>query len=158
MFFQIVILPNSRIHGLQVVVYIGDVYKRQVCGKPLPFRSSIETFKSDDYLKIEKALKASLKKVLVIDDCQYLLSNAFMRRARETGYQKFTEFAVDFWTLVHMVINELPEDVLVYFLGHIERDANGKMCIRDSRYGPLVANLHGGDPAFSYKASDIAGI
>ena len=23
-----------------------------VCGKPLPFRSSIETFKSDDYLKI----------------------------------------------------------------------------------------------------------
>ena len=96
-----------------------------VCGKPLPFRSSIETFKSDDYLKIEKALKASLKKVFVIDDCQYLLSNAFMRRARETGYQKFTEFAVDFWTLVHMVINELPEDVLVYFLGHIERDANG---------------------------------
>ena len=38
-----------------------------VCGKPLPFRSSIETFKSDDYLKIEKALKASLKKVLVIE-------------------------------------------------------------------------------------------
>jgi hypothetical protein len=25
-------------------------------------------------------------------------------------------------------------------------------------YGPLVANLHGGDSAFSYKASDIAGI
>ena len=30
--------------------------------------------------------------------------------------------------------------------------------LRVGWYGPLVANLHGGDPAFSYKASDIAGI
>ena len=42
-----------------------------------------------------------------------------------TGYQKFTDIAQNFWTLVQMVIHELPEDVIVYFLGHIERDANG---------------------------------
>lgn len=96
-----------------------------VCGKPLPFRSAIETFKSDDYLKIEKALKASPKKALVIDDCQYLMANEFMRMAKVNGYQKFTDIAQNFWTLVRMVIDELPEDVLVYFLGHIERDANG---------------------------------
>lgn len=96
-----------------------------VCGKPLPFRSRIETFKSDDYLQIEKALKASNKKALVIDDCQYLMANEFMRTAKVNGYQKFTDIAQNFWTLVRLVIDELPEDVLVYFLGHIERDANG---------------------------------
>lgn len=96
-----------------------------VCGKPLPFRSRIETFKSDDYLQIEKALKASNKKALVIDDCQYLMANEFMRTAKINGYQKFTDIAQNFWTLVRLVIDELPEDVLVYFLGHIERDANG---------------------------------
>lgn len=96
-----------------------------VCGKPLPFRSRIETFKSDDYLQIEKALKASPKKALVIDDCQYLMANEFMRTAKVNGYQKFTDIAQNFWTLVRLVIDELPEDVLVYFLGHIERDANG---------------------------------
>ena len=96
-----------------------------VCGKPLPFRSRIETFKSDDYLQIDKALKASNKKALVIDDCQYLMANEFMRTAKVNGYQKFTDIAQNFWTLVRLVIDELPEDVLVYFLGHIERDANG---------------------------------
>lgn len=96
-----------------------------VCGKPLPFRSHIDTFKSDDYMKIDKALRASDKKVLVIDDCQYLMANAYMRQARVTGYQKFTEIAQDFWALVQMVIHELPEDTVVYFLGHIERDQNG---------------------------------
>lgn len=96
-----------------------------VCGKPLPFRSRIETFKSDDYLQIEKALRASPKKALVIDDCQYLMANEFMRTAKINGYQKFTDIAQNFWTLVRLVIDELPEDVLVYFLGHIERDANG---------------------------------
>lgn len=96
-----------------------------VCGKPLPFRSRIETFKSDDYLQIEKALRASPKKALVIDDCQYLMANEFMRTAKINGYQKFTDIAQNFWTLVRLVIDGLPEDVLVYFLGHIERDANG---------------------------------
>lgn len=96
-----------------------------VCGKPLPFRSQITTFNSDDYMKIDKALRASPKKVMVIDDCQYLMANAYMRQAKVTGYQKFTEIAQDFWALVQMVIHELPEDTVVYFLGHIERDQNG---------------------------------
>lgn len=96
-----------------------------VCGKPLPFRNQIKDLKTDDYLTIEKALKASPKKIAVIDDCQYLMANEYMRQARVTGYQKFTDMAQNFWTLVQVVIHELPEDVIVYFLGHIERDANG---------------------------------
>ena len=96
-----------------------------VCGKPLPFRSQIKTFNSDNYMQIEKALKANEKRSAVIDDCQYLMANEFMRNAKVTGYQKFTDIAKNFWDLVQMVIRELPEDIIVYFLGHIERDQNG---------------------------------
>mgnify|MGYP002587587509 FL=1 len=96
-----------------------------VCGKPLPFRNQIKDLKTDNYMAIEKALKASSKKAAVIDDCQYLMANEYMRQAKVTGYQKFTDIAQNFWTLVQVVIHELPEDVIVYFLGHIERDANG---------------------------------
>lgn len=96
-----------------------------VCGKPLPFRNQMKDLKTDDYLKIEKALKSSEKKSAVIDDCQYLMGNEFMRQAKVTGYQKFTDIAQNFWTLVQVVIRELPEDVIVYFLGHIDRDQSG---------------------------------
>lgn len=96
-----------------------------VCGKPLPFRNQMKDLKTDDYLKIEKALKSSEKKAVVIDDCQYLMGNEFMRQAKVTGYQKFTDIAQNFWTLVQVVIRELPEDVIVYFLGHIDRDQSG---------------------------------
>lgn len=96
-----------------------------VCGKPLPFRNQIKDLKTDNYMAIEKALKASSKKAAVIDDCQYLMANEYMRQAKVTGYQKFTDIAQNFWTLVQVVIRELPEDVIVYFLGHIERDQNG---------------------------------
>ena len=36
-----------------------------VCGKPLPFRSQIKLFNSDNYMHIEKALKSSSKKTMV---------------------------------------------------------------------------------------------
>lgn len=96
-----------------------------VCGKPLPFRNQIKDMKTDDYIKIEKSLKASSKKMVVIDDCQYLMANEYMRNAKVNGYQKFTDIAQNFWALVRMVIDELPDDMIVYFLGHIERDQNG---------------------------------
>ena len=53
------------------------------------------------------------------------MANEFMRSAKITGYQKFTDIALNFWTLIQVIIKELPADVIVYFLGHVERDANG---------------------------------
>lgn len=103
----------------------GEVGIINVGRKPLPFKSEIKPFNSDNYMEIEGVLKAANAKSIVIDDAQYLMANEFMRSAKVTGYQKFTDIAVNFWTLVQVVVNELPEDVIVYFLGHIERDAAG---------------------------------
>lgn len=93
--------------------------------KPLPFRSQIKPFNSDNYTKIVDVMQKAKAKSIVIDDCQYLMANEFMRNAKVTGFQKFTDIALNFWSLVQIVIDQLPEDVIVYFLGHIERDANG---------------------------------
>ena len=41
-----------------------------VCGKPLPFRNQMNDLKTDNYLKIEKALKDSEKKAAVIEECK----------------------------------------------------------------------------------------
>lgn len=98
-------------------------------GKPLPFKNKFETFSSDNYVKILKEIQATDKPVIVIDDAQYLMANEFMRRATERGFDKFTEIAQNFWNLVNKV-KELKKDQIVYFLAHIERDANGNEKIK----------------------------
>jgi hypothetical protein len=96
-----------------------------VSGKPLPFRSDIKTFKSDDYMQIDQVLRKATSRSIIIDDAQYLMSYEFMRRSDETGFQKFTDIGKNFWSLVQLVIRELPEDVIVYFMCHTERDQDG---------------------------------
>lgn len=103
----------------------GELGIINVASKPLPFRSEIKPFNSDNYMLIEEVLKKATAKSIAIDDCQYLMANEFMRNAKITGYQKFTDIALNFWSLIQMVIKELAEDTVVYFMGHTETDANG---------------------------------
>lgn len=104
----------------------GEITHINVMGKPLPFKGRFtNTVNSDKYDVIGDALGGMKTKIAVIDDAQYLMANEFMRRAMERGYDKFTEIANNFWTLVNYVITELPFDVTVYFLMHIDRDDAG---------------------------------
>jgi hypothetical protein len=96
-----------------------------VSKKPLPFKTNIKTYNTDDYGKIIGALKAAKTPSIVIDDSQYLLVNAFMRRSKEVGYQKYNDFANDHWNLIQFVVNNLPDDTIVYFMSHVDRDQNG---------------------------------
>jgi hypothetical protein len=61
----------------------------------------------------------------VIDDATYLMVNAFMRSAKVTGYQKYTDMAFDFNNLVEMCAN-LPDDKIIYFIGHSEQMDDGR--------------------------------
>lgn len=106
-----------------------DIKVINVANKPLPFKNKFESVSTDNYSKIIGELKLNKKKVVVIDDAQYLMANEFMRRATERGFDKFTEIAQNFWNLVNSV-KDLPDDVVVYFMAHIERDANGNEKIK----------------------------
>lgn len=104
----------------------GDVAVINVAGKPLPFRSELGAIVTDDYGKITDALMRMKTPSAVVDDAQYLLANEFMRRSGELGYQKFTDMAKNYWTLIaKTVAKDMPADKIVYFLSHIERDQNG---------------------------------
>lgn len=43
----------------------------------------------------------------------------------ETGYGKFTKCAVDFRNLIDFIVNETPDDTIVYLLHHIDKDEQG---------------------------------
>lgn len=96
-----------------------------MAGKPLPFKSDLTGFKTDDYSQITSILKKTKTKSIVIDDAQYLMANEFMRRSSEKGYDKFTDIGKNYWGLIMTVVNDLADDVVVYFLSHIERDQEG---------------------------------
>ena len=108
----------------------GEVTYFNVAGKPLPFKGRFAyEHTGDSYRQIKKALRELETPVAVIDDCQYLMANEYMRRSDERGYDKFTEIAKNFWELITMVA-DLPHDKVVYFLSHIETDATGKEKIK----------------------------
>ena len=101
-----------------------DVCIVNVSGKPLPFKNKHKTFNTDDYMAIETAIKKAPAKSIVIDDATYLMTGEYMRTAKVTGYQKYTDLALNYYTLVRIAAS-LPDDKIVYFLGHSDIDNNG---------------------------------
>lgn len=95
-----------------------------VLGKPFPFRNKLNAYRSDDYGAIDNYIKKTPKLSIVVDDSTYLMTNEFMRTAGQSGYRKFTTMAQNFNAIVN-VARDLPDDKIVYFLGHLERDADG---------------------------------
>ncbi len=98
-----------------------------VASKPLPFRKKIPKADGATYQMIMTSLSNPKLKRYVIDDSQYLLCFEMFRKAKETGYQKFTDMALNFYNLIQLVITRTPPDVIVYFLHHTETTAEGKV-------------------------------
>ena len=115
----------------------GSGKSRSICGlKPeevgifsvekgrLPFKGNYKVCKRATYKEINSIFKDPKLKHYVIDDSQFLMVNELFDRAKEVGYQKYTDMAVAFRNLVHNVNYLLPDDVIVYFLHHTEVDQN----------------------------------
>lgn len=104
----------------------GEVSIVNVSGKPLPFKSrDLSVVKTADYAEITRLLAAARSRTVVIDDATYLLVDEYMRNAKQSGFQKFTDMALHFYNLIRLVIDKLPDEKIVFFLGHVERDQNG---------------------------------
>lgn len=118
--------------------YKNELALVNVNSKPLPFRTHFtSTINSDNYDNITAFIKRQTAKVIVIDDTQYLMLNEFMRRSKEGGYQKYTDIGKNFWELVRLV-EQLPSDVVVYFLQHIETGEDGRL--KAKTVGKLLDN------------------
>jgi len=113
----------------------------QAVRKPLPFKGkgwayfskdacpTGNVFVSDQYTAILKMMEKTRRKVVILDDAQYVLANEFMRRSDETGFSKFTEIGRHAWE-IFMLANNLADDVRVYILSHTETGDGGQTKIK----------------------------
>lgn len=103
----------------------------QVIPKPLPFKGAKawKPYVTDDWQKvIGRCVQATKhdRKIIVIDDFQYILANEFMRRSEEKGFDKFTEIGRHTWNIFEALLR-LPDDVRVYILSHTEETDAGQI-------------------------------
>lgn len=116
----------------------AETFIINVLDKPLPFRgfkqkykSNVNYFATDDYNKILKAIDKINREMphiknIIIDDFQYIMSNEFMRRASERGFDKFTEISQHAWSIARACCGT-RDDLYCFLLSHTECDASGKI-------------------------------
>lgn len=124
-----------------------------VQGKPLPFRTELKTYNTDNYNDIIRALQKSQTPSIVIDDSQYLMSHEYMYRASEAGYGKYSEIGQHFFQLLE-TIRKMPEDRIVYLMHHIELDDSGRE--KAKTVGKMVDNYIVVEGCFSIVLKAIA--
>lgn len=102
-------------------------------GKPLPFRGKFETLDNvTDAGEIRDWMNDQVrggKKVIVVDDFQYILSIPYMNRIKEAGWDKWNDFGDNYFGIID-VCAELPDDVCVYYLTHSETLDSGITTIK----------------------------
>jgi len=103
-----------------------------VLKKKLPFKGSQTLYNTDnknllnmdDYTQVINMLQYIDKnmpnvKNIVIDDAIYVLRKEYFRRAKESGYQKYTELAQHFQQIISTCEN-MRENINVFFILHSE--------------------------------------
>lgn len=102
-------------------------------GKPLPFKGKFTMLNSEvESRKICKFMKeqvAAGKKLIVVDDFQYILSVPYMNRIKENGWDKWNDFGANYFEIIE-VCKELPDDVVVAYMTHTETLENGVTTIK----------------------------
>ena len=97
-----------------------------VLGKPLPFKSDLDAPKVDDYNIILKAIQNTDKKVIVIDDANYLITNEFMNKSSVKGFDKYNEMGNNFFNLINGIKN-VEGGKTVYLIMHEDTDDEGNV-------------------------------
>ena len=113
----------------------SEVLVINCAGKPLPFRNNFEQVTpSYEHMTedVRQAMaKASMdgKKVVIIDDAQYIMSFQYMRRIKENGWDKWNDIQGEFFNIINDC-NFYPPEMVFYFLAHIQRDDQGREKIK----------------------------
>ena len=103
-----------------------EVAIANVLGKPLPFKSNLDAPKVDDYNIILKAIQNTDKKVIVIDDANYLITNEFMNKSSVKGFDKYNEMGNNFFNLINGIKN-IEGGKTVYLIMHEDTDDEGNV-------------------------------
>lgn len=102
-------------------------------GKPLPFKNHFELLnnvtESRLITKYMKEQAAAGKKLIVVDDFQYILAVPYMNRIKETGWDKYNDFGANYFDIIN-VCKDLPDDVVVAYMSHLETLESGLTTVK----------------------------
>lgn len=104
----------------------GEIGIFNVAGKPLPFRKKLSKLDHAVYNQIHQVLARNKVRAYVVDDANYLMAFQNFRLAKQSGFGKFTDMAVNFEQLLEAA-NNTNEDTIVYFFMHPDYDDAGRM-------------------------------
>lgn len=85
-----------------------------------------------DARKITKYMRdevAKGKKLIIVDDFQYILAIPYMNRIKETGWDKYNDFGSNYFEIIE-VCKELPDDVVVAYMSHGETLDTGLFTVK----------------------------
>lgn len=127
-----------------------------VLRKRLPFKGSgtvynadnKNLFNVDEHTQIVSLLnsidqKAPHVKNVIVEDMTYVMRKEFFKRAKETGYGKYTELAQHFQQIISTCEN-MRENINVFFILHSEPVQSDKVTIgfKVSTIGALIDNQY----------------
>jgi len=118
----------------------NDCFLIQSVKKLLPFRNEFKPMSkeggqikaTDNTQMIIRVIDGAVKlgkKMIIIDDFQYIMANEFMRRSKEKSYDKFNDIGFNAWSIINHA-QSVDSDIRVYFMSHVETDMNGKTKIK----------------------------
>jgi hypothetical protein len=124
-------MPELGIEGLDP----KKTYYINVAGKDLPFRGWSKQYnienknysEASESKKIAELIRTISEKAphitsIVVDDAQYTAAFEFLSRAKEPGYNKFTDIGVNLNTMLQAAKNT-RKDLKVFFFWHPEDKA-----------------------------------
>lgn len=108
-----------------------ETFMLMVKNKPLPFRGWKKRFILGENLKVSndwKEIALTIKEVdktpriktLIIDDVGYLMTDEFMKRSDEGGFERFTDIAKHMFLVLETALN-CRDDLNIIFTFHEEK-------------------------------------
>lgn len=125
-----------------------------ITNKPMPFRNkdgkkitTLQDFVKEDekeityeelYKRLIATIKATKKRIIVIDDSSYMMAFENFEKATNKGYDKFTTMAKNYYDLIKSAIS-CGDEKIVYVITHEEVDDVNQL-YRPKTIGKMLSN------------------
>ena len=118
-----------------------ETFILQCVKKELPFKGAKQAYNTENknlfFCKdIKTCLQAlqnindkTTKKVVIVDDFNYLMSFGYKASANDSGFEKFERLAFGIMDIIEYA-DQMREDITVIFMAHIQENASGKKSMK----------------------------
>ena len=123
--------------SIRTIKNIDELMIIRPSNKPFPFKNKFKawdkttatgqyfsTDQADSAIAVMNKMNKVGKKIIVIEDSTFFMTNYFMETALEKGFEKFNILALNYFNIIKAA-EKLDDDVRVYLINHIDEDVNG---------------------------------